>query len=271
MPGVRDYPQQLDRPVRDVQAYLSSQGGVRPYAFAAADFEALPLGRDPAPPFEFVNEVPDTELPAELGAAFGEGVLARLRAWSYHGVLPYALRVRLRRAHWREGQSTETGFAAAGQQAVREFSDCFHDGSGPRRLVVGRPGARQHATGEVSAIRDVHVRLVKPTVCGHFAIATADFEPLPADGELLFEFALELSEERLPLDLAEAFERGLREELYAAGDGRLPVRAFRVRLHDARWSAVDSNEMIFQAAGRKAAAEALRRSHEGGGLGTAGR
>ncbi|MFB7619693.1 hypothetical protein [Kitasatospora sp. NPDC056181] len=273
MAGVRDYPQQLDRPIREVQAYLSSRGGVRPFAVASADFEPLPTGDgDPNLPFEFVNEVPSSVLPAEFAAAFGEGLLAQLRAWSFRQVLPYAVRVRLRHAQWREGQSTAAGFAAAGQQAAYEFSESFHDGVGPRRLVTLRPAAQQpeeeEATGEASVIRDVHVRLVKFTMCGHYAIATADFIPLPADGEQHFEFVLEVPEDRLPLYLAEAFERGLREELYSTDDGRLPVRAFRVRLHNAKWHEVDSNEMIFKAAGRKAAAEALRRSREGDEPGT---
>lgn len=236
-----------------------------PFAVASADFEPLPPGGGQGGlPFEFADEVSPDGLPPGFGAAFGEGVLARLRAWSLHGVLPYAVRVRLRRAQWCEGRSTAAGFAAAGQQAAYEFCDAFHDGVGPRRLFTVRPGGwRQEAAGEAPAVRDVHVRLVKPAVCGHYAVATADFEALPADGEALFEFVLEIPGNRLPPEFAEAFERGLREELYATGDGRLPVRAFRVRLHDAEWHRVDSNEMIFQAAGRRAAAEALRRFREG--------
>ncbi|GAA1972715.1 hypothetical protein [Kitasatospora viridis] len=257
MPGVRDYPQGLDRPIRDVQAQLSGRGGLRPFAFASADFEPLPADRDPAlPTFEFVNEVPEAELPAEFGAAFGEGVHRQLRSWSYGETLPYAVLVRLRHARWRAGESTAAGFTTAGQQAAHEFSECFHHRVGPRRLL----SAQGPTTDAPAAVRDVHVRLVNQTMCGHFAIATADFEPLPADGELLFEFVNEVPEEQLPLDFADAFERGLREELYATPDGRLPLRAFRVRLHDARWHEVDSNERVFKAAGRKAAAEALGRS-----------
>ncbi|MFJ3221514.1 hypothetical protein ACIPLC_37065 [Kitasatospora sp. NPDC086801] len=244
---------------------------MRPYAVASADFEPLPPDGASDLPFEFVNEVSATVLPPEFGAAFGEGVLAQLRAWSFGGVLPYALRVRLRDAHWREDQSTAAGFAAAGRQAVHEFCDSFHDGVGPRRLVAVSPAVqRQEAAGEALAVQDVHVRLVKPAVCGHFAVATADFTPLPVGGELLFEFVLEVPGDRLPVPYSEAFERGLREALYATDDGRLPVRPFRVRLYEAQWSVVDSNEMIFQAAGRQAAAEALRRSREGGEPGASG-
>ncbi|GAA1938653.1 hypothetical protein GCM10009738_09650 [Kitasatospora viridis] len=243
-----------------MQARLSGLGGVLPYAVVSADFEPLPPGHGPADLVEFIDDAAGAGLPPELGAAFGEGVRGRLLGWSVRGVPPYAVRVRLRRAHWIDGLSTPAGFAQAGRQAVEAFSDCFHDGFGPRRLVAGPLDARPRACESAPVLRDVHVRLVKPYVCGWFAVATADFEPLAADGELLFEFALELTEEQLPLEYALAFARGAREELYAAGDGRLPVRAFRVRLHDARWSPVDSNEMVFLAAGRRAAADALHRA-----------
>ncbi|WP_052706680.1 hypothetical protein [Streptomyces rubellomurinus] len=255
MAGTRTYPRELDRPIRDVQAFLSGRGGLRPFAVASADFEPLPPGGDRELPFAFVNEVPAADLPPEFGAAFGEGVLARLRGWSRGGALPWALRVRLRHAHWRAGESTAAGFAAAGEQAVHEFDESVAEGTGPRRLVtLPLTGRRAEPAGPG---RDVHVRLVKPWMCGHYAVATAEFTPLPADADELFEFVLDVPDERLPRPYAEAFERGLREELYAAGDGRLPVRPFRVRLHDAQWHEVDSNELIFGVAGRRAAAEAL--------------
>ncbi|MGA5818087.1 hypothetical protein ACPC54_09540 [Kitasatospora sp. NPDC094028] len=275
MTGKPKRPRELDHPIRDVQAYLSGRGGLRPFAVASADFEPLPPGRDRELPFEFVNEVPAAELPPEFGAAFGEGVLTRLRAWSRGGTLPWALRVRLRRAHWRAGESTAAGFAAAGEAAVYEFDESVAEGTGPRRLVT-LPLTGRRAEDATAPGRDVHVRLVKPWMCGHYAVATAEFTPLPADADELFEFVLDVPDDRLPTPYAEAFERGLREGLYAHGDGRRPVRAFRVRLHDARWHEVDSNELIFGVAGRRAAEEALGPSPDGpsgpiGPIGSEGR
>lgn len=277
MPRVRDYPLRLKQPVRDVQAFLSSAGGLRPYALASADFEPLVPEGEGADVLAFVNDVPAAELPPEFGAAFGEGVLAELRAWSFNGVPPYAVRVRLRDARWREGESTAAGFAWAGRRAAREAGHCIHEGVLPRPYVTRWPPARTatHPVPEYDVpgprpsvpgrpVRDVRVRLVTPSACGVFAIATTDFEPLPADSGLLFEFAAEVPEDRLPREFADAFEHGVHHALCASGTRRVPTAAFRVRLHDATWHEVDSNEVVFAKAGRRAAAEALRCCAEGG-------
>jgi translation elongation factor EF-G len=275
VPGVRDFPIEIEHPVTDVQAYLSSAGGVRPYALAAADFEPLPVGEDRTDVLAFVNEVPADELPPRFAAAFGEGAMAQLRQWSYRGVPPYALRIRLRDARWREQESSEAGFGWAGRRAAREAARCIENDARPRayvrrwpapRTAVFSPPGHDVAQGWTSPafhpVRDVHVRLVTASACGVFAIATADFEPLPAGSDLLFEFECELTDSRLPHEYAEAFELGVHETLCAAG--RLPTAAVRVRLHDAKWHPVDSNERIFIEAGRRAAAEALRCQTEGG-------
>jgi hypothetical protein len=250
----------LERPVRDVQAFLSSRGGVRPYALTLVDFE--PTGSEP---LTFVSDVPDSALPPRFAAAFGEGVLGKLRSWSFKGVPPYALRVRLRDARWREGESTEAGFAWAGSNAAREFDRCVNKGLPPRPYLAQQP----HGDRDFDAIRDVHIRRVIPSACGVFAIATADFEPLATEDGLLFEFACELPDSRLPHEYADAFERGVRDILY--GNTNQPVAAFRVRLHDAKWHEVDSNEAVFADAGRRAATEALRRHGSAGRPDTGGR
>ncbi|MBP8538290.1 hypothetical protein, partial [Streptomyces sp. MK37H] len=121
MSAVHDHPHRLKRPLRDVQALVSSEGGVRPYALTSADVEPLPADGDPAGAPVFVNDVPGAELPPEFGAAFGEGVLAKLGEWVRGGVPAYAVRVRLRDARWREGESTEAGFAWAGRRTALEL------------------------------------------------------------------------------------------------------------------------------------------------------
>ncbi|MFC7246697.1 hypothetical protein ACFQO7_29805 [Catellatospora aurea] len=271
MPGVRDFPIEIQHPVRDVQAYLSSRGGVRPYALARADFEPLPVGEDRTDVLAFVNEVPADELPPRFAAAFGEGAITQLRQWSYRGVPPYALRIRLRDARWREQESDEAGFGWAGRRAAREAARCIERDARPRAYVRRWPAPRTAAftppahdvlqdwtSPAFHPVRDVHVRLAVASACGVFAIATADFEPLPTGSDLLFEFVCELADSRLPQEYAEAFELGVHETLCAVGTSGLPTAAVRVRLHDAKWHPVDSSERSFTEAGRRAAAEALR-------------
>ncbi|MEU4892861.1 hypothetical protein AB0B12_17790 [Streptomyces sp. NPDC044780] len=270
MPGVRDYPHRLKRPLRDVQALVSSEGGVRPYALASADVEPLPHDADPAA--VFVNDVPDAELPPRFGAAFGEGVLAKLAEWSWRGVPAYAVRVRLRDARWREGESTEAGFAWAGRRAALELDRCFHARVRPRPYLLHWPPPRTTAhrapehdvplarpVAARGTFRDIHVRMATVGGCGGYAVATADFEPPAAGSGVLFEFVSALDEDRLPHELADAFERGVHETLCAFGTRRMPTVAFRVRLRDARWSETDSGPTTFAQAGRRAATEALRR------------
>ncbi|GAA1393314.1 hypothetical protein ACFQZ4_37570 [Catellatospora coxensis] len=277
MARVREFPIVIEHPIRGVQAYLSSRGGVRPYALASADFEPLPVGEDRTDALAFVDEVPAGELPPEFAAAFGAGALAELRQWSRGGVPPYALRVRLRDARWREGESSEAGFAWAGRRAAFEAVRCIENRDRPRLFVFRWPAPRtatfsppghdvpqDWTSPAFRPIRDVHVRLVTTAACGMFAVATADFEPLAPESGLLFEFVCELADSRLPHVFAEAFERGAHESLCAFGTSRLPTVAVRVRLHDAKWHEVDSSEYYFTDAGRRAAAEALRCQVEGG-------
>jgi hypothetical protein len=156
---------------------------------------------------------------------------------------------------------------------VDEASRCIEEGVRPRPYFARWPDTRttppspQEDTDAEDpafrAVRDVHVRLATPAACGVFAVATADFAPLPPGSDMLFEFACEIAEDRLPHEFAEAFESGVRETLCDSGDGRLPAAALRVRLHDARWHEVDSNVGIFTEAGRRAAAEALRCQTDG--------
>ncbi|GHJ43611.1 hypothetical protein Cs7R123_09530 [Catellatospora sp. TT07R-123] len=263
MPRSRDLPHRLAEPVRGVQAYLSAQGGTRPYAMAVADFE--PPGDTGSELLAFVNEVPADRLPSAYADAFGAGALDQLRSWTYRDVPVYSLLVRLRDGCHAEG-STEAGFAWAGRRAVHEAVRCVEDGGRPRRYTR-RPGEGAGGTAAVGLafqpVHDVRVRLVTAAACGVYAVATTDFEPLPATSDLLFEFACELPDSRLPWQLAEAFERGVHEQLCAAGADGAPPAPVRVRLRDARWHEVDSTESIFTEAGRRAAAEALRCQAEG--------
>ncbi|ARQ69107.1 hypothetical protein CAG99_09750 [Streptomyces marincola] len=229
-------------------------------ALAVADFEPLPPDRG----LEFVDGTAEGVLPAALGAAFGRGVLGRFRAWSFDGRPPYAVRVRLRDARWRPGEGAEEGFFRAGRRAAVEASRCVHHGVAPRVRVLDGPGptAAPRPAVPARAVRGVHVRRMPAGACGGWALGTADFEPLPDDSGLAFAFVCELDEAALPSELAEGFERGVADVLYGAD--RLPSFGFLVRLREAAWHEVDSGPPGFEAAGRRAAAEALRCLAEGG-------
>ncbi|MFG3256283.1 hypothetical protein [Streptomyces sp. NPDC048172] len=261
MPGVQEYPRALKRAVRDVQVRLSDEGGHRPYALATADFEPLPVAD--GGPLVFTGDVPDGALPPAFAAAYGDGVLGQLRAWSFNGRPPFALRVRLREAAWREGSSSADGFAWAGRRAAHEFSRRFHRRAPARPLLTGTP-----PPPAARAVRGVHVRLVTTSACGVFAVATADFEPLPEGSGLAYDFVCEVPEgesgELLERELADAYEQGVLDALCGDDATPLPRTGFRIRLTAARTHLIDSNPATFARAGRMAAAEALRCLREDG-------
>jgi hypothetical protein len=108
----------------------------------------------------------------------------------------------------------------------------------------------------------VYVRHYVSLACGLFAIAWADFEPLPEEAVDDFEFVVaELALERepewsVPPELAVAFGDGVGGLLIEEGEGHLIFRT-RVMLRDAIWHPADSNMYSFREAGRLAAREAL--------------
>ncbi|SEL85422.1 hypothetical protein [Streptacidiphilus jiangxiensis] len=127
----------------------------------------------------------------------------------------------------------------------------------------------------VEAIRDIHIRHVKQTSCGPFAIITVDFEPLPSsstgvrlavphDVELGYQGYVDHQELFGYLD---AIAAGVRAELTAEARTTPATRVLvrRIVIHE-----VDSSERGFRTAGELAAREALKRfvAPDGEPLGT---
>ncbi|MEU6078229.1 hypothetical protein [Micromonospora sp. NPDC047074] len=112
-----------------------------------------------------------------------------------------------------------------------------------------------------TAVRAVHVRHGTQTSCGGIAVVLADVEPHPA-----YAFVARFGGEPPgPADLrgecVEGFADGIRTELARLCGGQPPpVRVVlrRILVHE-----VDSSAAVNRAAGRRAAAEAVRRAAEG--------
>jgi hypothetical protein len=120
------------------------------------------------------------------------------------------------------------------------------------------------------AIRDIHIRHVKQTSCGPFAVITVDFEPLsgsstgvrlavPHDVELGYPGCFD---HQTLFGFLDAIAAGVREEL-SAEDRIAP--ATRVLLRRVVIHELDSSESGFRTAGALAAREALKRSVGPGG------
>jgi hypothetical protein len=96
-------------------------------------------------------------------------------------------------------------------------------------------------------IRGINVRYVKQSCCGAFAIITVDFEPAYD-----YEFVSRVSADDLPPEYVEPVGEGIQEAV--AGTELERARAV---LTAARWHEVDSNEMSFREAGRRAVSAVL--------------
>ena len=112
-------------------------------------------------------------------------------------------------------------------------------------------------------IRGVEGRYVKQAACGAFAIVVVDFEPVAWGGfelaiasDVSLVFTAGDEDHRVVFGCVDALAEGIAEELGTRTD--LEVRV-KVILRRMVFHAVDSNEMSFRQAGRRAARAALER------------
>ncbi len=111
----------------------------------------------------------------------------------------------------------------------------------------------------VSAVAEGHHRHRKQTGgAGQFAEVFLRVEPLPRGGG--FEFVDEVRGGAIPGQFIPAVEKGVRQALQAGAVSGHPVQDVRVVVHDGRHHAVDSKEVAFVTAGRKAFLDAVSRA-----------
>ena len=149
---------------------------------------------------------------------------------------------------YRDPQTNEFLLAGSGQQQVE--------------VIVSKLNKRYNVNVELHAPKipyretirgsaDVHGRHKKQTGGhGQFGDCKIKMEPLPRGGK--FEFTNDIFGGAIPKTFIPAVEKGILE---AAGKGFLagyPVVDFKVSLYDGQYHDVDSNEMSFKMAGRKA-------------------
>ncbi len=149
---------------------------------------------------------------------------------------------------YRDPQTKEFLVAGMGQQHVE--------------IVCGKLRKRYHVDVELHApkipyretirgLADVHGRHKKQTGGhGQFGDCKIKMSPLPRGGK--FEFVNDIFGGAVPRQFVPAIEKGILEAAergYLAG---YPVVDFKVTLYDGSYHDVDSNEMSFKMAGRKA-------------------
>lgn len=111
----------------------------------------------------------------------------------------------------------------------------------------------------VSAPAEGHARHKKQTGgAGQFGEVYLRIEPLPRGAG--FEFVDEVKGGAIPYNLIPAVEKGVREVLDTGFVAGYPIQDVRVTVYDGKSHPVDSKEVAFVSAGRKAFLDALAKS-----------
>ena len=108
----------------------------------------------------------------------------------------------------------------------------------------------------ISAPAEGHARHKKQTGgAGQFGEVFLRVEPLPRGAG--FKFVDQVKGGAIPFNLIPAVEKGVREVLDTGFVAGYPIHDIRVTVYDGKYHPVDSKEVAFVAAGRKAMLEAL--------------
>lgn len=112
----------------------------------------------------------------------------------------------------------------------------------------------------VSAHAEGHHRHKKQSGgAGQFGEVFLRIEPLPRGGG--FEFVDEIRGGAIPGQFIPAIEKGVRQVLEHGAIAGYPLQDVRVTVHDGRHHAVDSKEVAFVSAGRRAFLDAIAKAH----------
>ncbi|RMH29637.1 MAG: elongation factor G [Planctomycetota bacterium] len=126
-------------------------------------------------------------------------------------------------------------------------------------LVTSPPKVAYKET--ISAKAEGHHRHKKQTGgAGQFGEVYLRVEPLPPDHETGFEFVNATVGGSIPRQFMPAIEKGVRSVLEHGAVAGYPMRGIRVEVYDGKYHAVDSKEIAFITAGKKAFIDAVTKA-----------
>ncbi len=126
-------------------------------------------------------------------------------------------------------------------------------------LITSKPKVAYKET--ITAKADGHHRHKKQTGgAGQFGEVYLRVEPLPSDHPEGFEFVSEVVGGTVPRQYWPAVEKGCRQVLSDGAIAGYPLTGVRVALYDGKYHDVDSKEIAFVTAGRKAFIDAVQRA-----------
>src|SRR6185295_10986272 len=126
-------------------------------------------------------------------------------------------------------------------------------------LITSRPKVAYKET--ITAKADGHHRHKKQTGgSGQFGEVYLRIEPLPPDHPEGFEFASEVVGGTVPRQFWPAVEKGVRQIMAEGAVAGFPMSGIRCALYDGKYHDVDSKEIAFVTAGRKAFKDAVAKA-----------
>jgi len=159
----------------------------------------------------------------------------------------------------RIAATNQTVMRGLGELHLRIVMEKFKKNSNIE-LVTSQPKVAYKET--ITGKSEGHHRHRKQTGgSGQFGEVYLRIEPLPADHPTGFEFESEVVGGAVPRQYWPAVEKGVRQIIESGAFAGYPMQGIRVALYDGKYHDVDSKEIAFITAGKKAFIEAVAKAH----------
>ncbi|MEM9373908.1 MAG: elongation factor G, partial [Planctomycetota bacterium] len=159
----------------------------------------------------------------------------------------------------RIAATKQTVLSGLGELHLRVVLEKFKDQYGIELLTAPpRIAYKETITGKAEG----HHRHKKQTGgAGQFGEVYLRVEPLPADHESGFEFVNATVGGSVPRQFLPAIEKGIRQTLEHGAVAGYPMKGIKVEVYDGKFHAVDSKEIAFITAGKRAFIDAVAKAH----------
>jgi len=159
----------------------------------------------------------------------------------------------------RIAATKQTVLSGLGELHLRVVIEKFKDQYGIE-LITAPPRIAYKET--ITSKAEGHHRHKKQTGgAGQFGEVYLRVEPLPADHETGFEFVNATVGGSVPRQFLPAIEKGIRQMLDSGAVAGYPMKGIKVEVYDGKFHAVDSKEIAFITAGKRAFIEAVAKAH----------
>ena len=126
---------------------------------------------------------------------------------------------------------------------------------------VGKPQVAYRETIKKAVEKVDYTHKKQTGGSGQFAKVQVSFEPLPLDGEELYEFEDKVTGGRVPREYIPSVDAGIKDAMQSGVLAGYPMVDIKATLLDGAYHEVDSSEMAFKVAGSMALKEAAKKAN----------